>query len=130
MWNGDRVRRIRVVRYGVADGLLRHATIVAGALRLVESLPAPGGVLRMLASRWFGVRGHDQRVSRALVGAVLDAAARERFHIVQINLSAGDPLRRGLPFSPRTVFHSTLYGCPWATGRATPRNFHADIALV
>ena len=132
LWDGVGVRRIRVTRYRGVDHLFRAGVALAAGLGLAAPLPAPGDVLRLWASRWFGVRGDRRDVARALVQAALRCAAREGLHVVQINLREGDPLLGALPLAPRSCYWSTLYGCQLggSDDRAPEATYHADVALV
>src|SRR5262249_52446808 len=81
VWDGASVRQIRVVGYSRADNVLRMATRVGGRVGLLEPLPNPGGVLRLWASRWFGVLSGGAAVARALVNAAIRTATNERLHV-------------------------------------------------
>ncbi|MGE5230149.1 MAG: N-acetyltransferase family protein [Deltaproteobacteria bacterium] len=133
VWDGNAVRRIRVMRYSGGDRLFRGATLVAGLFGAATPLPPPGEPLRLWASRWLGVREANPRVTGALVRAALRAAAGAGQHVLQVNLEEHDPLLGALPSLPRSVYWSTLYGL--ATGRRAGEDApgvlcHADLALV
>jgi len=135
-WDPDSVRRIRVVSYRPADLPLRTAVAVASALGLAAPLPVPGGVLRLLATRWLAAPGQPD-VAAALVRAAMRAAAKDGMNVVQVNLDESDPALRALPASPRSTYWSTLYGRPLRDTDACPPGvfpkpsvFHTDVALV
>jgi hypothetical protein len=135
VWDGSGVRRIRVTRYRGTDRLFRAVIGLAARFGLASALPPPGGVLRLWASRWLGVRGDRRDVVRALVHTALRGAAGEGVHILQINLAEGDPVLRSLPRALRSFYWSTLYGCALGAGRgpedpAPEATYHADLALV
>lgn len=134
-WDGMSVRRIRVVRYSAADQLFRAAMAAAALAGVARALPAPGGPMRLWASRWFGVVGSDARAARVLVRTALRAAALAGQHVLQINLAEDDPLFCALPALPHSVYWTKVYACPMVIpDDATPRNgsrmCFADLALV
>ncbi len=136
-WDGDGVRRLRVVRHRWQDAPLRALAAVASKAGVAPALPAAGDVLRVWATRWVAVRSGRLDVARALVRASLRCAAAHRIHVLQVNLPESDPLLRALPALPRSTYWSTLYGCcinpfPAASDAVGPRRpcHHADIALV
>ena len=134
MWDGDAVRRLRIMRYRATDLPLRVAIGVAARLGLTNPLPAPGEVFGFWASRMVAVRQGDSRILRALLDAALTSAATAGQSAVQINLHGGDPLLRRLPPYPRSTYWTTLYGCP-RDGSPVPAHFlserfHADLARV
>jgi hypothetical protein len=134
LWDADAVRRLRVVRYGGADLLLRAATAIASPLGLAARLPAPGGVVAMWCSRALAAREARPGVVRALVRTALRTATEAGCHVVQMNMEARDPLLAMLPAYPRSTYWSTLYGAPFGPmARAAPARgevFYADVALV
>jgi hypothetical protein len=136
VWDGEALRRLRVIRYRPADAALRLTVGLAALVRLAPALPAPGGVMRMWASRWLAMRNGRTDAVRGLVRAALRAAAREGVNLLQVNVAEGDPVLTALPTLPRATYWSTLYGCglrsPLRVPAPTPRPlpFHADIAFV
>lgn len=134
VWDGQAVRRIRVMRYSSVGRMLCLATRLAARAGIAACLPSPGGVLRVWASRWLGVRRGGQPVVRALVRAALRDAAEEGVHVVQVNLAQLDPARQMLPGYPRYTYWSTLYGRQ-LDGRSVPASsdgavYYADLAFV
>jgi hypothetical protein len=134
-WDGMSVRRIRVVRYSVADQLFRVAMAVAARVGAAQALPAPGGPIRLWASRWFGVVESNARAARMLVRTALRAASLAGQHVLQVNLAEDDPLCRTLPALPHSVYSTIVYACPiGAGGEATLLDdgamCFADLALV
>jgi hypothetical protein len=133
-WDGDRFRRLRVLRYRAADLPLRVAIRLAASIGITNSLPAPGGILGLWASRAVAVRSGGARTLHALLDrALADAAAAGR-SVLQLNLRGRDPLLRALPPYPRSTYWTTLYGGPF-DGRPTPGeafqgHYHADLARV
>ena len=121
--DGTRSRRIRVAKYGAGDRALRVAVKVAARM----------GVLRLWASTWLGAVRPEPVVVRALLLAALREAARAGIHVVQINLSARDPIRVVLPSLPGSRFWSTLFAL---RRRASSRPIgpgeicHVDIARL
>ena len=135
IWDGMSVRRIRVVRYSMADHLFRAGMMLAALVGAATAPPAPGGVLRLWASRWFGVVGSDARAARVLVRTALHTAALAGQHVLQINLAEDDPLFRALPVLPHSVYWTRVYACPFGVpGDAAllhgSRMCFADVALV
>jgi hypothetical protein len=110
VWDGGAVRRIRIIRYGLADQALRAAMAVAGRLALASPLPGSGNPLRVWASRWFGTRGPDVRAASALIRTAVRAAANAGQHVLQLNLADDDPLSHALPSLPRSRYRTTVYG--------------------
>jgi len=125
---------VRVMHYTGADRALKLLTGALARLRLAPALPAPGGSLRMWASRAVWNARGSNAVTRALVSAATVAAARAGVHVLQLNFRDGNPIMDQLPPYPRSVFRSTLYGAP--VGRDTAadvpcsRGFFADLAMV
>lgn len=135
VWDGDDVRRVRVVRYAGADRLLRLFTQVLSRLRLVASLPPPGGALSMWASRALWNDEGSPAVTRALIAESLRTAAASGVHVVQLNLPAGDALLGQLPAYPRSTFRSTLFGArrdgvTTDADGSDPSGFYADLSMV
>lgn len=133
-WDGGSVRRVRIVRYRVADHPVRVAIAVAALLGVTNPLPAPGEVLGLWASRAITIRRGDGRTLRALLEAALSAAAAAAQSVLQINLHGRDPLLGRLPPYPRSTYWSTLYGgrcdgSPLPAGAPSER-YHADLASV
>lgn len=110
VWDGMSVRRIRIVRYSLADQAFRAAMAVAGQLALASPLPAPGDPLRVWGSRWFGMAEPDVRAAGALIRTAVRAAADAGQHVLQLNLADDDPLRGALPRLPRSRYRTTVYG--------------------
>jgi hypothetical protein len=133
-WDGDSVRRIRIVRYRASDLPLRMATGVAARLRLANPLPAPGDVFGLWATRVVAIRRGGSHTLRALLDAALTAAADAGQSALQLNLRARDPLLRRLPLYPRSTYWTTLYGGPREGGAIPDRylteRYHADLARV
>jgi hypothetical protein len=131
-WDGEALRRLRIVRYRMADLPLRVLTSAAAMLGLSAALPAPGDVLRMWASRLVVVRSGGGRTLRALLDAALHSAVAAGCHVLQLNLHGSDPLLSELPPYPRSTHWTTLYGGPLDDRPAAPRSagqrFHEDIA--
>lgn len=133
-WDGEALRRLRIVRYRTADLPLRAAMGVAAMLGRSAALPVPGEVLRLWATRLVVVRCGGARTLRALVDAALGSAVAEGRHVLQVNLHGHDPLLKQLPPYLRSTYWTTLYGGP-LDGRQTPspfpkERFHGDIARV
>jgi ribosomal protein S18 acetylase RimI-like enzyme len=116
--DGARSRRIRVAKYGAGDAVLRAAVGVAARMGVATALPREGDVLRLWSSTWLGATCADPTVVRALLIAALHEAARERIHVVQINLSERDPIHAVLPRLPGSRFHSTLFALRRRTSSA------------
>jgi hypothetical protein len=133
-WDGDAVRRVRIVRYRASDWPLRIAIGVAARLRLTNPLPAPGDVFGLWATRVVAIRRGGSHTLRALLDAALAAAAAAGQSALQLNLSARDPLLRRLPPYPRSTYWTTLYGGPREGGALPERylaeRYHADLARV
>jgi hypothetical protein len=134
LWDGDALRRIRVMRYHWRDLPLRAISSVGGLLGGAVALPAPGGALRTWASRAFVATTGEPRLLRALLAEALRAGVRSGRHVVQLNLRSDDPIVSMLPRWPRSLHRSTIHAGP-LTDRAgaglTPtEHFHADIALA
>jgi hypothetical protein len=131
-WDGEAVRRLRIMQYRAADLPLRAAMGVTAWLGLSPSLPAPGEVLRMWATRLVTVRSGGADTLRALILAALASGVSAGRNVVQVNLRARDPLLTQLPPYPRSTYWSTLYGGPLHERTRNPRahaeRFHADIA--
>jgi L-amino acid N-acyltransferase YncA len=131
-WDGEALRRFRIVRYRLADLPLRAVMGVAAMLGRSAALPAPGEVLRLWATRLVVVRSGGARTLRALLDAALGSAVTADCHVLQVNLHSSDPLLRQLPPYPRSTFWSTLYGGPIDVRPVAPlspaERFHADIA--
>ena len=133
IWDGESVRRLRIVRYGSADLLLRIAVGVAARCKMANPLPAPNEVFGLWASSVVAVRQDDGRTLRALLDAALTAAVAAGQNVLQINLSAHDPLLRRLPSYPRSTYWSTLYGYernPRLISHHPSKRHHADLARV
>jgi L-amino acid N-acyltransferase YncA len=133
IWDGGSVRRLRIVRYSTADLPLRIAVGVAARCGMANPLPAPNEVFGLWASSVVTVRHDDRRILRALLAAALSAAVAAGQHVLQINLSAHDPLLRRLPPYPRSTYWSTLYGCRRQgapTSQHELKRHHADLARV
>ena len=133
-WDGEALRRLRIVRYQATDLPLRAAMGVAAMFGRSVALPAPGEVLRLWATRLVVVRSGGARTLRALVDAALGSAVAEGRHVLQVNLHGHDPLLRQLPPYLRSTYWTTLYGGP-LDGRPVPppfptERFHGDIARV
>lgn len=133
-WDGEALRRLRILRYRTADLPLRAVMGAAAMLGRSAALPAPGEVLRLWATRLVAVRSGGARTLRALVDAALGSAVAAGCHVLQVNLHGRDPLLRQLPPYPRSTYWSTLYGGPLDERPAAPlsptERFHADIARV
>ena len=131
-WDGEALRRLRIVRYRTTDLPLRAVMGVAAMLGRSAALPAPGEVLRLWATRLVVVRSGGARTLRALLDAALASAVAEGCHVLQVNLHGNDPLLRQLPPYPRSTYWSTLYGGPLDDYPVEPlsptEHFHADIA--
>jgi hypothetical protein len=133
MWDGEPVRRLRIVRYRAADLPLRIAVEVAARLGMANPLPAPNEVFGLWASSVVAVRHSDGRTLRALLDAAMAAAVAAGQNVLQINLSAQDPLLRRLPPYPRSTYWSSLYGYqrdPGLTSHQPSKRHHADLARV
>ncbi len=133
IWDGESVRRLRIVRYSSADLPLRIAVAVAARCGMANPLPQPNEVFALWASSLVAVRHDDGRTLRALLDAALAAAVAAGQNVLQINLSAHDPLLRRLPPYPRTTYWSTLYGCQRHAGSISHHSslrHHADLARV
>jgi hypothetical protein len=133
-WDGESVRRLRIVRYRVADLPLRVVTAMAARLGLTNPLPAPGEAFGLWATRVVAIRRGDSHTLRALLEAALGAAAAAGKSALQINLHARDPLLRRLPPYPRATYWTTLYGGP-CDGSPVPAHYlteryHAELARV
>lgn len=133
-WDGEAVRRLRVVHHRLADAPLRLIVSLAAGVGLAPRLPGPGEVLRMWATRWLVVPGHRPGVSGALVRAALRAAAAAGVQLLQVNVPGEGAARRRLPLLPRSTYWSTLYGrrmgSPDTTSPQVHGVHHADVALV
>ena len=134
IWDGDPVRRIRILRYRRADLPLRISTWAGAWLGLTARMPSPGGVLGVWASRVVTITHGGAVTLRALLRAALRDAAVAGKSVVQLNLHGRDALLRGLPKYPRSTYHSTLYGCR-CRGDAMlpgypPERYHADLSHV
>jgi len=134
IWDGEPVRRLRIVRYRAADLPLRVATGIAARLGMTNPLPAPGEVFGLWATRVVAIRRGGSHTLRALLEAALGAAAAAGQSVLQINLHARDPLLRRLPPYPRSTYWTTLYGGP-CDGTPVPAHYlteryHADLARV
>jgi hypothetical protein len=134
MWDGDAVRRLRVMRYRATDLPLRVAIGMAARFGLTNPLPAPGEVFGFWATRVIAVRPGDSRTLRALLDAALASAAAAGQSALQINLHGGDPLLLRLPPYPRSTYWTTLYGCPCdgspVRAHLRSEHYHADLARV
>jgi len=133
IWDGESVRRLRIVRYSTADLPLRIAVGVAAHWGMANPLPAPNQVFGLWASSVVAVRQDDGRILRALLDAALAAAVAAGQNVLQINLSAQDPLLHRLPPYPRSTYWSTLYGCRRQTASIShhsSKRHHADLARV
>lgn len=133
IWDGESVRRLRIVRYSSADLPLRIAVGVAALWGLANPLPAPNAVFGLWASSVVAVRQDDGRTLRALLDAALSAAVAAGQNVLQLNLSAQDPLLRRLPPYPRSTYWSTLYGYQRNAALIShhpPKRHHADLARV
>jgi hypothetical protein len=131
-WDGEALRRLRIVRYRVADLPLRAFMGAAAALGWSAPLPATGEVLRVWATRLVVIRSGGARTLRALLDAALSEAVAAGCHVLQVNLHGADPLLAQLPPYPRSTHWTTLYGGPLDDRPSPPRSadqhFHADIA--
>jgi hypothetical protein len=133
LWDGEPVRRLRIVRYSAADLPLRIAVGMAARLGMANPLPAPNEVFALWASSVVAVRHDDGRTLHALLDAALAAAVAAGQNVLQINLSAQDPLLRRLPPYPRSTYWSSLYGyqCdPGLISQHPSKRHHADLARV
>jgi hypothetical protein len=133
LWDGEPVRRLRIVRYRAADLPLRIAVGVAARLGMANPLPARNEVFGLWASSVVAVRHDDGRTLHALLDAALAAAVAAGQNVLQINLSAQDPLLRRLPPYPRSTYWSSLYGYqrdPGIISHHPSRRHHADLARV
>jgi hypothetical protein len=133
MWDGEPVRRLRIVRYSAADLPLRIAVGVAARLGMANPLPAPNGVFGLWASSAVAVRHDDGRTLRALLDVAMAAAFAAGQNVLQLNLSARDPLLRRLPPYPRSTYWSSLYGYqrdPCLNSHHASKRHHADLARV
>jgi hypothetical protein len=133
IWDGEPVRRLRIVRYSTSDLPLRIAVGVAARCGMANPLPAPNEVFGVWASSAVAVRQDDGRTLRALLDAALSAAVAAGQNVLQINLSAQDPLLHRLPPYLRSTYWSTLYGCQRHAGLISHLPFkrhHADLARV
>jgi hypothetical protein len=133
VWDGDTVRRLRIVRYRTADLPLWCVTRVGAWLGMASPLPSPGGVLALWASRAATIRHGGSDTLRALLRAALRDATVAGRNVVQLNLHGLDPLLRELPKYASSTYRSTLYGCP-CRGNAVVRlstpteRYYADLA--
>ncbi len=133
IWDGEPVRRLRIVHYSSADLPLRIAIGVAARLGMANPLPAPNEVFGLWASSVVAVRHDDGRTLHALLDAALAAAVAAGQNVLQINLSAQDPLLRRLPPYPRSTYWSSLYGYqrdPGLISHHPSKRHHADLARV
>jgi hypothetical protein len=125
VWDGETVRRLRILRYRTADLPVRCVTRVGAWLGIASPLPPAGGVLGLWASRVATVRHGGSVTLRALLRAALRDATVARRSVVQLNLDGRDPLLRELPNYPSSTYRSTLYGCP-CRGDSVVRSFPAE----
>lgn len=125
IWDGEPVRRFRILRYRRADLPLRITARVGAWLGVTAGMPAPGGVLGLWASRVVTVTQGGSVTLRALLRAALRDATVAGRSVVQLNLHGLDPLLRGLPRYPRSTYRSALYGCS-CRGDAVVRGFPAE----
>jgi Acetyltransferase (GNAT) family len=134
IWDGDSIRRVRIMRYRAAELPLRMVVGVAARLGLTNPLPAPGAVFGLWATRVVAIRRGGGHTLRALLDAALPAAAAAGQSVLQLNLRARDPLLRRLPPYPRSTYWTTLYGGPCDGGPIVEcyrtEHFHADLARV
>jgi hypothetical protein len=134
VWDGNALRRLRIVRYRTGDLPLRAATCAAATFGWGARLPAPGEVLRLWATRLVAIRCGGARTLRALLDAALTGAAEAGQHVLQLNLHGRDLLLHQLPPYPRSTFWTTLYGGPRDGSPVAPTDpagrYHADIARV
>jgi hypothetical protein len=134
VWDGDSARRFRILRYRTADLPLRCGMRVGALAGIASSLPSPGGVLGMWASRVATIRRGGSVTLRALLRSALRDATAEGRSVVQLNLNALDPLLRELPKYPKSTFRSTLYGCccrgDAPAGSSQTTRYYADLARV
>jgi hypothetical protein len=132
IWDGETVRRLRILRYRTADLPLRCVTRVGAWLGMTSPLPSTGGVLGLWASRVVAIRHGGSVTLRALLRAALRDAAVAGRSVVQLNLHGLDPLLRELPKYPSSMYRSTLYGCPWRSDSVDPSSpaerYYADLA--
>jgi hypothetical protein len=133
-WDGEALRRLRIVRYRTADLPLRAAIGVAAKLGLSVPLPAHGEALRLWATRLVAIRTGGAHTLRALVDAALCSAVAAGRNVLQLNLHGRDPLLRRLPLYPRSTYWTTLYGGPRDRGPVVPycstERYYGDIARV
>jgi Acetyltransferase (GNAT) family len=133
IWDGEPVRRLRILRYRRADLPLRVITHVGAWLGVTARMPSPGGVLGLWASRVVTIMHGGSVTLRALLRAALRDATVAGRSVVQLNLHGLDPLLRELPRYPRSTYRSTLYGCP-CRGDAAPgypaERYYADLSHV
>jgi hypothetical protein len=133
-WDGEAVRRLRIVRYRAADLPLRALTGVTAMFGRSAPLPVPGDVLRLWATRLVVVRSGGAQTLRALVDAALGSAVAAGRHVLQVNLHGRDPLLQQLPPYPRSTYWTTLYGGPLddrpAAKPSSTERFHVDIACA
>jgi Acetyltransferase (GNAT) family len=137
IWDGEPVRRLRILRYRRADLTLRITARVGAWLGVTAPMPSPGGVLGLWASRVVTITNGGSVTLRALLRTALRDATVAGRSIVQLNLHGLDPLLRGLPKYPRSTFRSTLYGCPCRGEARVPgfhgcptERYHADLSHV
>jgi hypothetical protein len=135
IWDGEPVRRLRVVRWGTSDQLLRAVMALAAKAGVTEALPPLGQPLRVWASRWFGVLGGDAAIAKALVRTAIRAASRSGQHVLQLNLAGDDPLVAARPALPHAAFHTEVFGCSFSVADAAVqpadrRMCHADVAFA
>jgi hypothetical protein len=131
-WDGEALRKLRIVRYRAADLPLRAAIGVTAWLGMSQSLPDPGEVLRLWGTRLVVVRAGGARTLKALLRAALASGVSEGRNVLQVNLRARDPLLAQLPRYPRSIHWTTLYGGPLdernPISHADGERFHADVA--
>ncbi len=133
MWDGEPVRRLRIVRYSTADLPLRIAVGAAARLGMANPLPPPNGVFGLWASSAVAVRHDDGRTLRALLDVAMAAAFAAGQNVLQLNLSARDPLLRRIPPYPRSTYWSCLYGYqrdPDVNSHQASKRHHVDLARV
>jgi hypothetical protein len=133
-WDGDAVRRVRVMHYPASDLPLRIAIGLAARLHLTNPLPAPGEVFGIWATRVVAVGRGGSRTLRALLDTALRDAAAAGRSALQLNLRARDPLLQRLPLYPRSTYWTTLYGGRCDGGSIPDRylteHYYADLARV
>jgi len=134
VWDGEPLRRIRILRYQPSDLPLRCVTRAAAWLGVSAPLPPPGGALGLWASRIVTITRGGSVTLRALLRAALRDATAEGRSVVQVNLDALDPLLRELPRYPSSTYRSTLFGCSSmgdAVAAASPAaRYYTDLARV